>query len=176
MNEHWILYIMQVFSFFACIMSSATYKNKKKILKWTGIANTSNFLVMLLAKATDGWANSFSATVRGILFAFRHKWKGNAVFYFCIGLHIVAFIVSYQDLWSFLLLIATLCVCFSQWFGTPLQIKICSLISIICWTIYTLHIGLYLDLPKRLVETIFLIITTIKLVKEKKQNENKSRA
>lgn len=175
MNENWVLYAVQIFSFAACIVS-AMGKNKKNILKWTGIANTSNFLVMLLAGATDGWANSLSTTIRGILFAFRHKWKGNVVFYFCIGLHLVAFLLSYQDLWSFFLLAATLLVCISQWFGNPLQIKIYGILSILCWIVYTLHIGLYLDLPKRIIEGVFLIIAATKLVKEKKQNENKSRA
>ena len=161
-----LLYIVQIFSFIAVIIASLC-RDKKKILKWVCTANTSNFLVLLIAQKTDGWASSLSTTIRGLLFTQRHKFKGNLILYFCIALHTGAFILSYQDIWSILLLCATLMVCISQWFGSPLQIKIFALLSIFCWIIYTIHVGLWLDLPKRIIEGIFLIISIIDLKKKK---------
>lgn len=164
-----LLYTIQIFSLLAVIIASL-YQNKKKILKWVSITNASNFLVMLIAQKTDGWAGSLITVIRGLLFTQKDKFKTNFILFLCTSLHIAAFILSYQDIWSILILCATLMVCISQWFGTPLQIKIFALLSIICWIIYTIHIKLYLDLPKRFIEGIFLIISIIKIKKEHKHN------
>lgn len=166
-----LLYYVQIFSFFACIMSAVS-KNKRNILIWVFIANFSNFLVMLIAKETDGWASSLSTTLRALLFLYKDKAKTNTILYIGIGLHLIAFIISYQDLWSILLICATLSVCISQWFGNAKQIKIWALISVMFWCIYTIHIGLYLDLPKRMIEAIFLTIALINIYKKEKQNKN----
>lgn len=165
-----LLYLIQIFSFLAVIIASIC-KNKNKLLKWVCTANISNFLVMLLAQETDGWANSLATVLRGLIFTKRSKFKTNIVLYFCVILHIGAFFLSYRNPWSILLLCATLMVCISQWFGTPLQIKIFALLSIICWIIYTVHIKLWLDLPKRIIEGVFLIISIMNILKTKTPDE-----
>ena len=162
-----LLTIVQIFSLIAVIIASIC-KDKKNILLWVFIANLSNFLVMLIAQETDGWAGSIATTIRGFLFIYKDKVKTNLLFYIGITLHIVAFIFSYQDIFSFCIIIATMMVCISQWFGNPLQIKIFALLSICMWIIYTIHIGLYLDLPKRIIEGAFLIISIITLIKDNK--------
>ena len=167
-----ILYMVQIFSFFACIMSAVS-KKKKSILIWVCIANLSNFAVMLIARETDGWANSFITCVRALLFLYKDKAKSNLLFYFCLLLHTVAFVLSYQDVWSCLLICATLSVCISQWWGNAKQIKIGALISVLCWCVYTIHVELYLDLPKRIVEAVFLVIS-LYTIKQSKQAEKKA--
>lgn len=162
-----ILYMVQLFSFFACIMSAVS-KKKKSILIWVCIANLSNFAVMLLAKELDGWVNSFITCVRALLFLYKDKAKTNALLYFCVGLHTVAFVLSYQDIWSCLLICATLSVCISQWLGNAKQIKIWALVSVCCWCIFTIHVKLYLDLPKRIVEAVFLVISLHTLMRAEK--------
>lgn len=167
-----LLYLVQVFSFIAVIISTCC-KTKKNILIWVFIANFSNFTVMLIAKEMDGWAGSLATTLRALLFLNKDKVKTKIILYIGILLHIGAFILSYQDIFSVCILIATLCVCISQWFGNPLQIKLFALISIIFWVIYTIHIELYLDLPKRIVEGVFLIIAMIRMIIEKRKLFNK---
>jgi uncharacterized membrane protein YoaK (UPF0700 family) len=124
---------------------------------------------MLLANEVDGYFGSFITTLRGFLFLYKDKAKTNTILYVSILLHIFAFVLSYQDVFSFCIVIATLMVCISQWYGNPMQIKVFALISILLWIIYTIHIGLYLDLPKRIVEGVLLIFSIISLQKSKKK-------
>lgn len=165
-----LLYLIQVFSFLACTIASLA-KKKGTILQWTSFANLSNFAVMLLVQETDGWANSLSTVIRGLLFTRRDTYKTNTVLYICSIMHIVAFVVSYQNLWSVLLIIATLSICVSQWFGNPLCIKIFALIGAICWLCYVIYIKLYSDFPKRILEVILLVISLAKTFSEKHEEK-----
>jgi len=161
-----ILTAIQIFSLLAVIIASIC-KDKKNILIWIFIANLSNFLVMLIAQETDGWAGSLVTVIRGFLFMYKDKFKNNFILYLCIMLHMSAFIFSYQDIFSCCIIIATLMVCISQWFGSPLQIKIFAFISILLWIVYTIHIELYMDLPKRIIEGIILVISIFTIIKNK---------
>ena len=165
-----LLNIIQIFSFIAVIICSLC-KTKKNILIWVFIANLSNFAVMLLANETDGWAGSLATTLRALLFLNKDRVKTNTLLYISILLHVTAFAISYQDIYSCCILCATLSVCISQWFGTPLQIKVFALIGVLLWMIYTIHVGLYLDLPKRIVEGIFLLIAITKLKLDKRKQK-----
>ena len=71
-----LLYTIQIFSLLAVIIASLC-QNKKKILKWVSITNASNFLVMLIAQKTDGWASSLITVIRGLLFTQKDKFKTN---------------------------------------------------------------------------------------------------
>lgn len=172
-----LLYGIQIFSFLAVILASIC-KDKKNILLWVFLANLSNFLVLLVAKELDGWVGSLITVFRSLLFLNKDKIHKNElgqffkkthfILIFCIMLHIIAFILSYQDIFSICILFATITVCITQWFGNPIQIKIGAIISLILWIIYTLHIELYMDLPKRFVELLFLTISLISLIKKPK--------
>ena len=129
---------------------------------------------MLLAKETDGWANSLATCIRSLVFLYRDKVKDNKLLYFAVILYIGAFILSYQSLWSILLLFATLSVCISQRLGNLKQIKVWALISVLCWLIYTLYIKLYLDIPKRLLEAILLIASLISINRCKNKEIDKA--
>ena len=76
--------------------------------------------------------------------------------------------MSYQDIFSCCIIIATIMICISQWFGNPLQIKICTFISGVLWIIYTTHIGLYLDSLKIFIECIILVGSIISIIRSKK--------
>lgn len=163
-----ILYTVQIIALFAEVIFYSL-KDKKRILIWSFILNILSLTVMILAKETDGWANTLAVCIRSTVYLFRYKYKTNLAYWLCLFLHLSAFILSYQNAWSILLGCATITICTVQWWGSTKQIKYGTLFSDICWTIYSVYVGLYLDLPKRFLGIILLLVSLKSLKKGDKQ-------
>ena len=137
-------------------------RDKKNFLIWAFLANLSAVIVMVLAQETDGWANSLAVLLRSTLFLGKDKYKTYLPYFIGLGLHIVAFTLSFQNAWSILLGMATITICTAHWWGTAKVIKVATIFSDTCWAIYVLYIGLFLDAPRHILGVILMIISLIR--------------
>lgn len=170
MTLRWMLCILfQIIGLIFALLAGLN-KNKFWILALTLGANICSTLVMLLAGRYDGAAATVVGTVRSFLFLFQNKTSDHKIFWGCVSAHILVGILSWQSVLSLLIIIATVVLCYVNWFGDSLKIKYGSILSCTCWVIFDTASGIYIEAARDLAEIVSNVIG-LKRIHEAKRKQ-----
>ena len=90
---------------------------------------------------------------------FKDRYKTNFVFLFCLGLHIIAGIVTFTGLSSLLPGITAVISVVVLWFGNEQQIRIGTIIANLIWVVYYFVNGIYISAVTNIVIILFTIFS-----------------
>ncbi len=149
------------------VLTAGINKNKKWILFLTFCANICSTIVMILAGRYDGAATTVIGTIRAFLFLFHDRAKDNKIFWGCTIAHAVVGILSWQSSLSLLIIAAPLVLCWTNWFGNVKQIKYGTIFSDLCWAVFDLANGIYVEAARDIGEILSNIVGLLRTPKMK---------
>ena len=155
-----LLIIVQIFQI---IYSSYIMfrKKKKNMLLHMFISNAISLTIFAIADLKSAFLTTIFITVRSFLFMFRDKYKTNLIFYFCLFLHLLPGIITYDGLISLLPSITAIIAIFVIWFGNEQQIRLGLIIPNFIWVIYYCVFEIYISAAFNIIVIIFEIISFI---------------
>ena len=155
-----LLIIVQIFQI---IYSSYIMflKKKKNMLLHMFIGNAISLTTFAIADLKSAFLTTIFITVRSFLFMFRDKYKTNLIFYFCLFLHLLLGIITYDGLISLLPSITAIIAIFVIWFGNEQQIRLGLIIPNFIWVIYYCVFEIYISATFNIIVIIFEIISFI---------------
>lgn len=161
MKEIFILLI--IVQIFQIIYSSYIMflKKKKNMLLHMFIGNAISLTIFAIADLKSAFLTTIFITVRSFLFMFRDKYKTNLIFYFCLFLHLLPGIITYDGLISLLPSITAIIAIFVIWFGNEQQIRLGLIIPNFIWVIYYCVFEIYISAAFNIIVIIFEIISFI---------------
>lgn len=122
----------------------------------------SNLISLILFQVAGLGAASLTTifiTLRSFLFMFKDKYKTNIVFFFCLGLHIIAGIVTFTGFSSLLPCITAVIAIVVLWFGNEQQIRIGTTVANLIWVAYYLVNGIYISAVTNIVIILFTVFS-----------------
>lgn len=130
----------------------------------------SNLISLILFQAAGLGAASLTTifiTLRSFLFMFKEKYKTNIVFCVCLGLHVMAGILTFIGISSLLPCVTAVISVVVLWFGNEQQIRIGTTIANLIWVVYYLINGIYISAVTNSIIILFTILSYIKNNKNK---------
>lgn len=156
-----LLTIVQIFQvIYSCYIM---FLNKKKhMLINMFISNAISLIMFFIADLKSALLTTIIITIRSFLFMFRDKYKTNLIFYFCLILHILSGIITFDGFISLLPMLTAVISVFIIWFGNEQQIRFGLIIPNTIWVIYYCIFGLYISAVFNITVIISQIISYIK--------------
>ncbi len=141
MNHIYI--ISQTFGFSAFIISLMAYhkKDKEKIFKTMLIANILDIIHYFFLHAYSGCFTKIIALIRNeiiILKEKKQKLNSKLVLFLIFTVYIISGIISYQNIFSILPILAATIYLFFIWNGNELQVKKVAFFCYFLWLIYNI--------------------------------------
>ncbi len=164
--ELWCIIFQLLGVFFVLI--AGLNKKKKVILVLSFCANICSTLVMILAGRYDGAVATVICTVRSFLFLYQDRVKNNSIFWISVAAHFIAGVLSWQSPLSALIIFAPIVLCYVNWFGKAKDIKYGTIVSCLCWTVFDIINGVYIEAGRDVAEIISNIIGIYRLSGEQK--------
>lgn len=156
-----LLTIVQIFQvIYSCYIMFL--KKKKNMLINMFISNAISLIIFLIADLKSAFLTTLIIAIRSFLFMFREKYKTNFIFYFCLILHILSGIITFDGFISLLPMLTAIISVFIIWFGNEQQIRFGLIIPNIMWVIYYCIFGLYISAVFNMIVIIFQVISYIK--------------
>ena len=156
-----LLTIVQIFQvIYSCYIMFL--KKKKNMLINMFISNAISLIIFLIADLKSAFLTTLIIAIRSFLFMFREKYKTNFIFYFCLILHILSGIITFDGFISLLPMLTAIISVFIIWFGNEQQIRFGLIIPNIMWVIYYCIFGLYISAVFNMILIIFQVISYIK--------------
>ena len=148
-----------VVQIFQVIYSSyIMFLNKKKnMLIHMFISNAISLTIFAIADLKSAFLTTITITIRSFLFMFKDKYKTNFIFYFCLFLHILPVIITFDGFISLLPSITAIISIFIIWFGNEQQIRLGFIIPNFIWFLYYCIFGIYISAAFNIVCIIFQI-------------------
>ena len=164
--------IAQVFGIISIILNIIVvqFKSKEKILIGMIISNLVVAIQFFLLNAITGGIISLINVIRCIVFyLFKKENKKPSVFVLLIfeTIAIVSGIISWQNVWSILPIIATLTYTYGIWQDDVLKIKYISAITGFEWSIYDIIVRAYVGVIQGIIQMISAIVAIIRYDKVK---------
>ena len=118
-----LLIVVQIFQvIYSCYIM---FLNKKKnMLINMFISNTINLVLFAVAGLNSAFLTTIIIALRSFLFVFRNKYKTNFIFYFCLFLHILSGIITFNSFISIMPALTAIISIFIIWFGNEQQIRL----------------------------------------------------
>ena len=164
-----IYIISQIFALIAFIFSLIAFHRSKKenILKTSIASNIFDIIHYLLLNAYSGMLTKVLALFRNIFVLYKDnkKKKYDLFFYIFFVLYILAGILTYKGIYSFLPLIAAITYLYAIYYCKELTIKSVSCFGYILWLIYNICIGSVIGIISNVVA---IVSTGIAIYNEKK--------
>lgn len=156
-----LLIIVQIFQ--VIYSSYIMFLDKKKnMLINMFISNAISLVVFAIADLKSAFLATIIIAIRSFLFMFRDRYKTNFIFYFCLILHILSGIITFDGLISLMpALTAIISICVI-WFGNEQQIRLGLLIPNFIWFVYYCIFGIYISATFSIISSIFEIISYFK--------------
>lgn len=164
MGERMTFYfiIAQIIGLFALIVLIISFnKNKNEdLLKYQIISSLLFGLQYLLLNAITGFFMNVLCMIRNIIFS---RYKKVPIYYLIIIiiLMIVLGLLSYQDIYSILPIIAVVLYSIALYKGQNKVIRIIELISCSLFIVYNIKVGAYIGLISTIIEFIGCLIIVI---------------
>lgn len=156
-----LLTIVQIFQvIYSCYIMFL--KKKKNMLINMFISNAISLIIFLIADLKSAFLTTLIIAIRSFLFMFREKYKTNFIFYFCLILHILSGIITFDGFISLLPMLTAIISVFIIWFGNEQQIRFGLIIPNIMWVIYYCIFGLYISAVFNMIVIISQVISYIK--------------
>ncbi len=140
---------------------------KKNMLINMFISNLISLILFQVAGLSAASLTTIIITLRSFLFMFKEKYKTNVVFWTCLGLHIMAGILTFTGISSLLPCITAVISVVVLWFGNEQQIRIGTVIANFIWVVYYLINGIYISAVTNIIIILFTILSYIKNNKNK---------
>ena len=132
---------------------------KKNMLINMFISNLISLILFQVAGLGAASLTTIFITLRSFLFMFKDRYKTNFVFLFCLGLHIIAGIVTFTGLSSLLPGMTAVISVVVLWFGNEQQIRIGTTIANLIWVVYYFVNGIYISAVTNIVIILFTIFS-----------------
>ncbi len=139
-------------------MSAGFCRKKWWILLLNLCANVCSVSVMVLAGRYDGAVAVLICTIRSLLYLFQDRARTNLIFWGCVGAHVIAGVLAWQSWMSFLIIVAPVVLCYVTWFGKVKQIKYGTIISDLCWMIFDVSSGIYIEAARDVAEGVSNVV------------------
>lgn len=140
---------------------------KKNMLINMFISNLISLILFQVAGLGAASLTTIFITLRSFLFMFKEKYKTNIVFWVCLGLHVMAGILTFTGISSILPCITAVISVVVLWFGNEQQIRIGTTIANLIWVGYYLINGIYISAVTNIIIILFTILSYIKNNKNK---------
>lgn len=153
-----LLIVVQIFQvIYSCYIMFLD--KKKNMLINMFISNTISLVVFAVAGLNSAFLTTIIIALRSFLFVFRDKYKTNFIFYFCLFLHILSGIITFNGFISIMPALTAIITLFIIWFGNEQQIRLGLIIPDFIWFIYYCIFGIYISATFNLITIIFKIIS-----------------
>ena len=168
-----IFIIAQVFGIISIILNIfiVQFKTKEKMLIGMIISNLVVAIQFFLLNAITGGIISLINVIRCIVFyMFKKGNKKPSLFVLLIFevIVVVSGIVSWQNIWSLLPIIATATYTYGIWQDDVLKIKYISAIIVFEWSIYDIIVRAYVGFIQGIIKVISSIIAVIRYKRRSK--------
>ncbi len=154
LQYRWMMcYLFQLIGLFL-VLAAGICQKKNWILFLTFCANMCSVLVMLTAGRYDGAAATCVCTLRSFLYLFQDRVHDNKIFWGCVAAQIIVGVMAWQSLFSLLVIAAPVVLCIVSWFGSVRQIKWGTIFSDLCWAVFDMSSGIYIEGARDIAETL----------------------
>ena len=169
--------IAQVFGVISIILNIVVvqFKTKEQILIGMIISNLVVAVQFFLLNAITGGIISLINVIRCIVFyLFKKKNKKPSLLVLLIFeiIVIVSGIISWQNIWSILPIIATLTYTYGIWQDDVLKIKYIAAITGFEWAVYDIIVRAYVGFIQGVIQVISAIVAIIRYKKAEAKKEN----
>lgn len=156
-----LLIIVQIFQvIYSCYIMFLSKKKNMFINMF--ISNAISLIIFLIADLKSAFLTTLIITIRSFLFMFKDKYKTNFIFYFCLVLHVLSGLITFDGFISLLPVLTAIISVFIIWFGNEQQIRFGLTIPNIIWVIYYCIFGIYISATFNIIIIISQIISYIK--------------
>ena len=169
-----ILYIIsQIVGFSAFIISLIAYhrKEKKKIFKTMMIANILDIIHYFLLGAYSGCVTKVMALIRNEIIIVKEKRKklnNIIVLIIIVFVYVIAGVLTYENIYSILPILAAVIYMFFVWNGDELKVKKVAFYCYFLWLAYNMCVFSVAGIVSN---SVAIISTFIAMLKEKKDKE-----
>lgn len=165
--------IGNIFGIIGLIFSAVAYhkRQKEKILLDLIISNCFSLLQYLFLQAYTGCITIIISILRNIIAIKKGKQNRNIILVVFIILYIVMGIVTYNSIFSILLIIASIIYLLGIWDGRENVIRKTGLINMYLWLIYSISTGAIAGV----IQNIILIVSTHIAIRNNREEKCKGK-